>query len=108
MLRSDYKTLTETGVVATGEGYLIGILVGTDGVNDPELTVHDNIEASGTEIIPTTTIDASGLGFNGFLLGAAVVTFDNGLYLTVSAAGAKEVVFYYRLKSDDIGYKVVR
>jgi len=94
MLRGRYKTLTETGSVVDGGGYLMGIMVGTDGVNDPEITVHDNTEASGDEIIPTTTVDASVLGFNGAMFGFPVA-FRKGLYLTVSAAGTKEVTFYY-------------
>lgn len=102
VFRLSHTKVTATGVVCASPGYLGGILIATDGANDISVTVHDNASAaSGNEIVPTTPIDASAKGFNGFMLGGgALVRFDNGLYLTLTGDGSHEITFYYRLDSD--------
>jgi hypothetical protein len=61
-----------------------------DGVNDPTLTFYNNIVASGEEIIPTSTFDASLLGLNGVM--GMHMYCENGIYLEVACAGSVEVV----------------
>ena len=101
VFRLSHTKATETGAVCASPGYLGGILIATDGANDITVTVHDNASAaSGNEIVPSTPIDASAKGFNGFMLGGSVVRFDNGLYLTLTGDGSHEITFYYRLDSD--------
>ena len=102
--------MTATGQVITTPGYLLGLLIGTDYTNDATLSVYDNTAASGTEVIPSTKVDASALGMNGFMPGTVAIPFINGLYLSLSVAGggSAEIIFYYRLISDDLPSKGVR
>ena len=98
-IRAKHSKKTATSTVMSGEGYYFGFTLGTDGVNDPEVTIFDNTAASGNEIVPTTTYDASALGLNGMLL-ANPVHCLNGIHVELSAAGTKEIVIYYRLQSE--------
>jgi len=93
-----FKKLTASGQVVTGRYKFFGFTLGTDGANDPEVTIEDKDNATGKtggEIMPTATYDASALGLNGALLSEAI-DCSFGIYLTISiAAGAVEVTVYY-------------
>jgi len=69
--------------------------VGTDGLNNPTVTIYDNTSAAGNEVVPTAEYDASVLGMNGGL--GVQVLCVNGLYVEISfaGAGATEVVVYW-------------
>jgi hypothetical protein len=84
---------TATGIVLTGQGVFRGMLLGTDGVNDPVVTIYDGLDNSGTEIIPTATYDASALGLNG-VIGKGVYC-ETGIYVEITCAGTVEVVVEY-------------
>jgi len=84
---------TATGLVYSGKCMLHGFLIGTDGVNDPTITVYNNTEESGDEAIPTCTYDASQLNLNGAT--GLKVYCDKGLYISISCSGAVEVVLFY-------------
>lgn len=88
------KKITASGLIFTGECVFRGLLIGTDGTNDPTITVYDNTADSGEEILPTNTYDASALGLNG------VVSLDihckNGLYVAITCNGTVEVVPMWR------------
>ena len=87
------KKVTASGLVIAGQAILKGFLIGTDGVNDPTITVFDNTSNSGEEIVPSTAYDASSLGVNG-----AVGLNDyceKGIYVEISCAGAVEVSVKY-------------
>lgn len=84
---------TASGLVYSGACILHGYLVGTNGVNDPEVTIYDNTAASGNEAIPTCTYDASLLGMNGAT--GLKVRCKNGLYLAITCAGAVEVTVFF-------------
>jgi len=74
---------------------LSSMLIGTDGVNDPAVTVYNGTDNTGQEIVPTATYDASQLGINGFILIYAKRCPD-GIYVEISlAAGDVEVVIDY-------------
>ena len=98
-IRAYHVKKTVSGLIITGESHFYGFTLGTDGVNDPTVTLYDNTAASGNEIVPTTTYDASALGLSGMLLGHAVYC-RNGIYVELSAVGTKEIVIYYRLASE--------
>ena len=84
---------TSSGIVRTGKCIFHGFLIGTDGVNDPTITVFDNTAASGQEIIPSATYDASQLGLNGVT--GINMYCANGIYVEITCAGACEVVIQY-------------
>jgi len=76
--------------------YMWGYLVGCDGSNDPTVSIYDNATAaSGTELIPTATYDASALGMNGAMFPEAVMA-ANGITVSVTlGSGTCEVVVLY-------------
>ena len=84
---------TASGLIYSGPCILHGYLVGTDGTNDPEVTIYDNTAASGNEAIPTCTYDASLLGMNGAT--GMKVLCKNGLYVEITCAGAVEVTVFF-------------
>lgn len=82
--------LTASGISHAGECLLGGLLLGTDGVNDPTITVYDGLDNTGREIVPTTTYDASALGLNGYT--GTIELCRTGVYIEISCAGTVEVV----------------
>ena len=91
------KLITKSGKITEEDGKFHGFLIGTDGTNDPTVTFYDNANpVQGTELIPTTTYDASALGLNGVTLPDPGVPFHDGLYCGISlAAGTIEVTVFY-------------
>lgn len=86
MANSIPKYLTDSGLIWTGHGSLTVLLIGgMDDTNDPQITVYNNTAGSGTPIVPTTPLDASVKGFNGFTKGE--IKFTIGCYILVEAAG---------------------
>ena len=100
MPRASYKHLdfsaTADKVAVNTACHLWGFLVGCDGSNDPTISVYDNATtASGNELLPTTTYDASALGLNGVSLPAAVMA-SNGITVSVTlGSGTCEVVVLF-------------
>ena len=93
-----HKKMTATGIITNRSCHFMGFLVDTDGTNDPTIAIHSGTTATGNEIIPTNTTDASVLNLDGFMVGEEGIRCENGLYLTmtVAGAGAAEVVVYYK------------
>ncbi len=89
------KKLSESGMAATGESVLTHMLLGTDGTNDPVITIYDGLDNTGTERVPTTTYDASALGLNGFVL-ATPLEFKIGIYVEITCVGTVEVCCGYK------------
>lgn len=87
--------LTATGLAVKGPCNLCGMLVGgTDGVNDPTVTIYNNTEASGVEVMPTCDFDAATDGLNGFMPGF-MIHCNLGIYVEITCLGTVEVVIYY-------------
>jgi len=85
---------TSSASVTTKGANIYGMLLGTDGVNDPAITVYDGIDNTGVEIIPTTTYDASALGLNGFM-GPFKIRAHSGIYIEITCAGTVEVITFW-------------
>lgn len=86
---------TESAIVYTGACVFRGILLGTDGANDPTITVYDGTSNAGTEILPTCTYDASALGLNGVTGINPGIYCSTGLYVEITCAGTVEVIVNY-------------
>lgn len=84
---------TASALIYTGPAILHGFLLGTDGVNDPIITLYDYLSAGGQEIIPTASYDASQLGLNGVT--GIYQLCAIGIYLEVTCAGTCEVNVQY-------------
>ena len=91
-----HKKVSTTQVVLSRSCRLMGFLVGTDGTNDPTITMYDGTATSGNEVVPTNTYDASLLGLNGFMMDGSGIICDHGVYCEITCVGAVEVVVYYK------------
>lgn len=94
------KTAAEAvtpGVTIEGGSALFGgVLVFTDGTNDPTLTIYDNITNSGRMLVPATTYDAVYYGNQGFMPGFPIIMND-GIHIVVSlGAGTGYIVVFHR------------
>jgi len=90
IVESSYKTAS--GVIFTGRGIVYDVLIGTDGTNDPVVTIYNGLSATNTkELLPTATYDASALGLSGYTtsIGSKV---NDGCYVEITCSGACEVV----------------
>jgi len=94
------KRMVANTLVYTGKGFLFSLLIGTDGVNDPIVSIYDYTDATlaATKIIPSNTYDASALGLNGVVLEYAK-EFNTGLYVKIENLGNGEVIVDYRAAS---------
>ena len=88
-------TVSSSQIITSNSATLAGMQLGTDGVNDPTVTIYDGTTNAGNEIVPTTTYDASALGLSGFV-GAYDKKAYNGIYVEISGAGSVEVTVDYR------------
>ena len=82
-------------LIYTGQGLLFGMQLGTDGTNDPTVTIYDGLTAAGTELVPTAAYEADYKGLNGFTC-AYGKQFDTGLYVEITCVGTVEVAVDYR------------
>lgn len=90
--------LTASGIITTHDCEITSITVGTDGVNDPAITVYSGQSAhSDNIIIPTVTLDASVLGWNGIVLNTPKNS-TGGAYIAISSLGTGVVVVDIKLK----------
>lgn len=95
-MRYLHKKISASGVLNNNACTFGGFVLGTDGTNDPEITIFDNASAaSGAEIAPTTTYDASVLGLNGYTAPSGGINCKNGIYVEITCAGTVEVVVSY-------------
>jgi len=85
---------TASGIVYTGECAFLAFFIGTDGANDPIVTIYDGIDNTGTEIMPTNPYDASVLGLNGAILKVPIMCWT-GIYIEITCSGTVEVVTHY-------------
>src|SRR5512146_2131617 len=79
-------TVTSSSVITTKPAILLGMQIGTDGANDPTVTVYDGTSSSGSIILPTTTYDATALGMNGPPMTYPKSAY-NGIYVAISIGG---------------------
>ena len=84
---------TASALIYTGPAILHGFLIGTDGINDPTITIYDYLSAGGQEVVPTTTYDASVLGLNGATGINQLCAI--GIYLEITCSGTVEVNVQY-------------
>ena len=92
-----FAKLTATGQAVTGRYRFHGFVLGTDGVNDPTITIEDSDgTGNGGEIIPTATYDATALGISGLMGMPPEGLFCNyGILVTIVCAGTVEVTVFY-------------
>ena len=92
--RADFLERTSSGQVTSKESFLLGVLLGTDGVNDVRFSMHNGTDNGDPEVIPSCTYDASALGMNGVMLPFNAYCPD-GIYLNVESGSNYEIVTFY-------------
>lgn len=94
-----HKKMTASGVICDKPCVFGGFIIGTDDTNDPEITIYDNASAaSGNEVVPTATYDASVMGLNGYTAPGMGIDLKNGAYIEITCAGTVEVTVFYKEK----------
>jgi len=94
LISSTSKIITASEAVLTGEGVLRGLLIATDGINNPTITVYDGVDTNGEVIIPAVTYYAALLGLNGAT--GLNIHVSTGIYVAITlAAGSVKVVVEY-------------
>jgi hypothetical protein len=88
-------TISSSAIITSDRAVFMGMQLGTDGANDPVITIYDGTDNAGNEIVPTATYDASVLGLNG-LLGPYDKRAYNGIYVEITTGGTVEVTVDYR------------
>lgn len=94
--------ITASGQIHIAPNFLMDMLIGTDGVNNPTVAAYNEADSSKTasaRIFPSQTYDAIALGLNGIVLQFARY-LDTGLYVEVSNLGSGEIIIGSRLASD--------
>jgi hypothetical protein len=89
-----------SALIATGPGYLKGLVVHTDGTNSVSVEIFDNTSAAGTQILSDWTVTTSATNRATTLyFSAGDCLFNLGLYIKVTVGGGGAVVFdtYYEL-----------
>ena len=75
--------------------YLLGFLLGTDGVNNPRFSLHHGTANTDEEKVPSTTYDAAAHGANGVMF-----TFrtpcSGGIFFNDEAGINYECIVYYQ------------
>ncbi len=88
----------DQNAIVTGEGFLYGIVFGTDDANDiTDIKVYDNTTATGTLLLPTVDIPLEDTITVVWL--DDPVYFANGISVDITlAAGSCAYMVYYRMK----------
>ena len=84
--------LTGSGSVRATSGYLGGVIVNTNGINDASVIVYDNNDNSGKVLYSVTVAGLDRQG--GIVFGLCPVRFLIGCYRKLSGTGAKCYIYY--------------
>ena len=89
---------TASGIVYTGECYLCGMHIGTDGSADPTIGIYDALsKVDASEIVPYTPYEADYKGLNGFETNYPILC-STGLFVEIVCGGDVVVMVKYRAK----------
>ena len=96
-------------VIHTVPCFLMKIIIGSDGTNNPVVAAYNEATNSATAaamILPSQTYDAISLGINGVVYQYAEY-LDTGLYVAIANLGTGSVVVSTRTKSSLHGFKLL-
>jgi len=108
LLYSVPKRIVASTVIHTEPCFLMKIVIGTDGSNDPVVAAYNEATNSATAaamILPSITYDASALGINGAIYQFAEY-LDTGLYVAIANLGTGSVIVSTRTKSALFRFKL--
>ena len=71
-----------------GAGYILGIMMATDGTNDVTVDIHDNAtSATGKNLIPTTVMTTSASNRSTAIAFDPPIAYYNGIYVNITTSG---------------------
>ena len=87
---------TADGLITTGQGWLKGIILHTDGANSVTISVYDNTAAAGSKLFSTLTVTTSAANR------ATTISFDDyecpfftGMYIDITTGGTVTYDVYW-------------
>lgn len=87
---------TTNALVTTGQGWLKGLIIHTDGTNSVTVAVYDNTAASGSKLFSTFTVTTSAANR------ATTISFDSyecpfftGIYVDITTSGTVTYDVYW-------------
>ncbi len=89
---------TDDALILTGDGYLYGIMVVTDGTNPITIDAYDNTSGSGTRIFPSWTVTTAADDRAQYLPLNIPIGVNTGIYIDITTAGAAKYNVFYREK----------
>jgi len=88
-------TKTASACILESKGLFYGILLTTDATNAVTLDIYDSTTASGTKIIPTSTITTNSADRLRSLSFALPLHVSNGIYVNVTCSGTVTYMVYF-------------
>jgi hypothetical protein len=88
------KEMTTSGPVEANRANLLGVLLGTDGINNVRFSCHNGTSSSDQKVVPSATYDAAALGLNGVMF-TFLVHCPNGIYFNEESGTNYECIVYY-------------
>ena len=88
-------TKTGSACILNGKGLFYGILLTTDATNAVTLDIYDSTTASGTKIIPTSTITTNSADRLRSISFALPLHVSNGIYVNVTCSGTVAYMVYF-------------
>lgn len=94
---SDVERMLATGTIYEEPAILVGMLIATDGVNDPAVVAYNNTDATDAtkKVTPPVIVDSTIQEFVGFFPNMPI-RCRNGLHITIASLGSGEVMVYWR------------
>ena len=89
-----WKKMTATGAVTADPAILKSMILSTDTVNDPTITLYNSTAATGGTEFLSTEFEASYKGINGFV--EESYDFPGGVWVVIANIGTGFVSFGYR------------
>lgn len=87
-----------SAAAVSGPCVFYGLIVKTDGTNNVTVNVYDNTAASGTKLLPTSTVIPGTSRLFAVDFSDAPILCDNGVYVDISVAGGGS--FSYQVQYD--------
>lgn len=88
---------TADALIITGSGFFYGVMCQTDGTNSVTFAVHDSVDNSGEQLMPSVICTTSSSNRMCAFGVSPAVGFTTGLYIDITSSdGTPDFTVYYR------------
>jgi hypothetical protein len=93
-----YSTVytADQNAVYSGDSWLYGLVVGTDGTNSVTITVYDALTATGTKAFPDWVVTTSSSNRMSVISFDPPLVMGTGITVDITTGGTVNYVVYYR------------